>query len=262
MTTNPHALSEFKDALCEALAHAAVDFAALLARVTDPSPRAIGTWTIGETANHVSGSARNLVAIASGRARPHSLGDVDEANARDLAADTERDPGRLVPRFTRGEAELVDWLRAAPGDPQIELFEDVQVPSSTMAAMELGEILVHGRDIARAARLPWRVDPAQSALVLQGYVPLLPSMLDSERAASSHLTIDLRVRGVSPIVIRVRDGVLDVEEPGAQRVDCHVLVDPDVYLLLNWNRISPVPALLTGRMVIWGRAPWTILRFG
>ena len=44
-------------ALCDALVVSREKLSATMRQVTDPSPRAVGTWTIGETAQHVSSSA-------------------------------------------------------------------------------------------------------------------------------------------------------------------------------------------------------------
>jgi hypothetical protein len=54
-------------------------------------------------------------------------------------------------------------------------------PLSTLLAVELGEVLVHGHDIARASGLPWSIDRAQAAA--GGMLPLLPHLVDRERAA-------------------------------------------------------------------------------
>ena len=56
------------NALCDALVVSREKLSATMRQVTDPSPRAVGTWTIGETAQHVSSSAEYFLAAARGEA--------------------------------------------------------------------------------------------------------------------------------------------------------------------------------------------------
>lgn len=197
-----------------------------------------------------------------GEIAPEPLDDIDAANARSLAADPERDPRALAGRAVDGERAFVAHARTLAGDPAVTPFAGVDVPFSSLLAIELGEILVHGWDIARAAGLPWRIAPDHAALALWGYVPLLPHMLDAQRATGVRLAIELRIRGVPRAVAQIADGELRIEEAGRQRVDCRLTADPVAYLLLTWNRISPVGAVLRGRLVPWGRRPLRVLEFG
>lgn len=250
------------DALCDALEKNGRRLSLLLRHVPDPRPIAVGTWTIGETANHVAGSGHYFLAVGRGEVEPESLKDVDAANARDLAADPERDLHVLAQRAVDGDNALVAHARQIVGDPPVTLFAGATVPFSTLLGVELGEVLVHGWDIARAARLPWPIAPEHAALALQAYLPLLPHMLDCERAEGVRLTIELRVRGTAAVVARISDSTLQVEEPTGQRVDCRLTVDPVAYLLLTWNRISPLGAIARGQLIPWGRKPWRVTQFG
>jgi hypothetical protein len=56
------------DAICDALVASRAKLPAVMRQITDPSPHAAGTWTIGETAQHVSGSAKYFLAAAHGEA--------------------------------------------------------------------------------------------------------------------------------------------------------------------------------------------------
>lgn len=65
-----------------------------------------------------------------------------------------------------------------------------------------------------------------------------------------------------PVVIQVEDGTLAVEEPRGAPVDCHLSVDPVIYLLLVFNRISPWKPILRGQLITWGRKPWRVTELG
>ncbi len=131
--------------LCDALLDASDRFASMLRQVRDPTVPAIGVWNIGETAAHASSSHAHFLAIARGDpVEVEDYDDIAESNARALAADPERDPQVLADRLARGEREFVSYVRGVEGDPLVEPFVGMKVPQSTVAAIELGEILVHG----------------------------------------------------------------------------------------------------------------------
>jgi uncharacterized protein (TIGR03083 family) len=248
-------------ALCDALQAASARAAESMRLVTDPRPTAIGVWSIGETANHLSGSAGYFLAAARELAEPERLEEADAAHARALAADPERDPRILADRLERNEQALIAWARAVEGDPPVQPFAGVVLPLSGLLGIELGEVLVHGFDMARAAGLPWRIDPQHALLVHRAYGLLLPHLVDAERAAGLRLRLELRIRGAQPQVIVIENGDLRVEPECGQRADCHLSVDPVTYLLLTWNRIGPLRPLLQGRLLLWGRRPWRMSAF-
>lgn len=246
------------DVLCDALAVSGRQLSAVMRQVRDPSPMAVGTWTIGQTAQHVSGSAENLLATARGEAELEEIGEVEASNARVLAENPERDPRILADRFDRGEEALVAYARKADGDPVVALYVDAEEPLSALLGLELGEVLVHGFDIAWAAGLAWHIERAHAVLTTQAILPILPYTLDRERAAGIRLAIDLRVRTMAPLVLRVEDGTLTFEHYSRQRVDCHIWADPVVCLLLGFNRIGPWRPILRGQLVALGRRPWRV----
>lgn len=248
--------------LCDVLLDTSSGLAAVMRQVTDPTVRAVGVWSIGETAAHVSGSSRYFLAAARGDGPLERLDEVDQANAQALATDLERDPRQLADRLGTGEQALVGFARKADGDPAVHPFVGVQVPLSALLAIELGELLVHGFDIARAAHLPWSIDPAAALLTLQGYLPLMPYTLDVGRAHGVQLALEIRIRDMRPVVVSVADDELLVHESGEQRADAHIAATPIAYLLLMWNRIPPWQPLLPGQLLIWGRRPWRALELG
>jgi uncharacterized protein (TIGR03083 family) len=246
------------EAVCNALTASAERLSAVMRQVTDPSPRAVGTWTIGETAQHVSGAPEYFLAAAHGEGELRRLDAAQAGNAHDLAVNPERDPQILADRLSRGEQALAAYAREADGDPLVRPYVGVEIPLSTLLGVALGEVLVHGFDIARAAGLPWHIERAHAVLVIQAGLPLLPYTLDKDRAAGVHLAIDLRLRAIAPFIVRVQDSALTVEPYHGQRVACHISADPVVYLLLVFNRIGPVKPMLRGQLVTWGRRPWRV----
>ena len=121
---------------------------------------------------------------------------------------------------------------------------------------------MHGFDIARAAHLPWSIDPTAALVTLQGYLPLMPYTLDVGRAQGVRLALEIRIRGMRPVVVSIADGALVVHESGEQQVDAHIAATPTAYLLLMWNRIPAWQPLLSGQLLVWGRRPWRALELG
>ena len=122
------------DALCRALRTTGASLSAVMREVPDPTPTAIGHWSIGETAAHVSGSAAVFADTVRGEVAPHPLRDVDAANARWLAKSPERDPRLLADRLEAGDDALVLLAQQAGGDPLVVPFEGLEVPLSTVLA--------------------------------------------------------------------------------------------------------------------------------
>lgn len=259
MTTavEPRLLEDMRRALEEA----GREMSALMRQITDPSRPAIGIWTIGETACHVAGSGDYFLGAARGDREPERLGEVAAGNAQALAEDPERDPRRLADRYSQGIRDLAGYAGTVTGDPLVQPFAGVQVPLSTVLALELGETLVHGFDIARAAGLPWRIGTLHAIVTHEGYLPLLPFTLNQQRAAGLRLRVELRVRGMARQVITIQNGELRTGVPSGQPADFHLSADPVIYLLLTWHRISPWLPMLRGQLAAWGRRPWLLPAF-
>ena len=248
------------EAVCQALLAYSSQFADALQHVPDPAARAVGSWSIAETAVHVSQSSPYFLAAARGQAEPENLNDNAATTVRMVAEEPERDLRVLAGRIVHGERELVAHARATGGDPPVTPFAGLQVPLSAMLGVELSELLVHGFDVTRAAGLAWPIEPADAAVALDGGLRVLPLLLDTRRAAGLRMRLMLHIRHGSPLVIVVDNATLRVEPASAQPVDCHVSVDPATFLLVSFHRISPVSAALTGKILTWGRKPWLLLR--
>jgi uncharacterized protein (TIGR03083 family) len=243
--------------LCGYLSEASSAFAAMLRGVRDPEVPAIGEWNAGEAAAHASNSSRHFLATLRGDAIEREEYDrIAESNARALADDPERDPRRLADRLEHGERELVAFVHDTDGDPLVEPFAGIQVPVSTVLAIELGELLVHGYDVGRAADLPWRIDPRQAAVMLEGLWPLLPFVVDPRRAAGSSASWDLRIRHGTRRLLVLDRGVLRVDVPSGAVADCHMSAEPVAFVLLTYGRVGAWRPIVAGKLLAWGRRPW------
>lgn len=243
--------------LCDALEAASARFVALLRSEPDPSAHAIGTWSVGETAAHVSMSGGYFLAVLRGEMDdPEVIDENAENNARYLATHPERRPSVLADLAEANDGALVAHARTLEGDPIVEPFAGAKVPASSALAVELGEVLVHGYDIARAARARWTIPRAEAALAVEGFVPLLPFIVDEERARGRRLRCELRIRGGARVVVALEGPTLELEPPSGDPVDCTMSVDPATFLLLTFRRVGLAGVILRGRVTAWGRRPW------
>lgn len=247
---------------CIALLRYSEQVATTLGGVRDPTAPAVGVWNVAETAAHLAMSSPYFLQTVLGTAEVEDITHDASAAAHvdAVASEPERDLGRLAQRIVEGESALVARARRCRGDPPVTPFQGISVPLSAVLGVELGELIVHGYDIARASGQSWPVDPADAALALAGVVQVLPLLLDAERARHLRLRCQLHIRHGASVVIVVEDGALHIEPSSDRSVDCHLTVDPLTFLLVSFHRIGTTGPLLRGKVVPWGRRPWLVAR--
>ncbi len=250
-----------KSALLAAVEKTAFRVSLLMRSAGHPERKAIGTWTVGETANHLAHCYPSFTNVFRGSfaVAPE---DVDTHNEEVLADDPVRNLDTLADRV---DAEAVKYLEVAGGvdqDAPVDFFTGMRVPASAVSASLLGEALVHGYDIAKAEGLPWPIDSEFAVLTLEGIQPIMPYFVDEEAADALNACFEVRLRGGSTQYWHVDDGRLTVEGSPRSAVDCHISADPATLLLMSYNRIGPATPALTGKVLVWGRRPWLALRLG
>lgn len=239
----------------------------LLRSVEHPTAAAVGDWTLTEVAIHLSHALDAIAAMANGGGSMltdlWALGDLTKAF---VEGEETRDLGALADRIDASIASFLRGMETARDDGvRAWLVEGIAFPLSTLTCHALNELVVHGRDIALAEGVPWRIERRHAALILTGF--LFPAcghlgwvMVDQKAAAGVRASFDVRLRGGGGAVMRFDDGDLTVEPPSSEPVDCHLSVDPEAFLLVAWGRIGLWPAILRGKLFSWGRKPWLGLR--
>ena len=249
-------------------------FAELLGTVAGSRAKATADWSIAETAAHMvtiaqldgslagSGSYSELDEIV----RATILDTVDVFNNVLLSRFAERDLrvlSRLLP-------VLIDQILefSADADPAkaIPWLGDSEVPLAGVLAHLLNEFQIHGRDIARAARVDWHVTPHDAAhffdLFLVGVTDYgYGHLLDGHGPAPrGRIAVDFRSPYTTPVIMALTDGFVTVEKPGGP-VDIRLSFDPSTLNLMLFGRITKARAVLTRKVVIRGRRPWTLPAF-
>ena len=244
--------------VCDALENAASRYEVLLGQVKDPNLPAVGEWNVGVTAMHTAASGAYFLSVARGDAEPMAI---DSDHSVYYAHDLRWDLPELVARFKAGEEDLIEYGRGLDSDPEVEFFKGIKAPASTVFALELSEVLVHGFDIARASGLEWIIPGDEAALALSGFFPLLTQVVNPDAAADLRARYEIRIRNGANVILDFDNGRLTLEDPSGVPVDCRLSFEPVTFLLLTFNRIQPFRALLQGKMSAGGRRFWLAGKF-
>ena len=257
-----------------ALAAAVARSARLWRSVADSAAPVPGlTWTVGQTAAHVVGDMREyteaLTRHVSGDRAALSIPDGSPARVRTAVNDrhlidvAERDPRRLADML---EETAASYLAAAvavgtPDDVAILTADGLVLEPAVMTCLLLGEQLVHGLDIARAANRPWRIGRDDALLVIPAVLSLAPQYLRPSRTKDLNISFELRMRGGCRYRMAITDGAGVVTAAG-EKADCVITADPVAFLLLGLGRVPQLPQLLRGKLRAGGHKPWLAAKFG
>jgi uncharacterized protein (TIGR03083 family) len=243
-------------------------FAALVESIEAPHALARGLqWTVAETSVHVlvsfsyyASCLRGETTFAAERAPGETLpAFVARQNRKHIDAEPERDPAKLAQRLRASIEEFVALARAVGPGANVTFAAGYTEESTTSVCTLIGELVVHGYDIARTTGASWDVDPAAAVLAVYSTSAALSLAIDPVAAAGKDINVEIRARGGTPFSIRVRDGRAWSELPAATP-DAHVSTDALAYLLVGYGRVPIAGPLLRGRILAWGRRPWVLLQ--
>lgn len=255
------------DAAKSAIEQGAARLSRLVRSVQHPERPAIGDWTVGDAAVHVSHIFSVLTATAKGGGSvTDDIWDLGTMTKVMVAGESDRDLQTVAKRIDEGAAEFLTSIdRLDPAAPRQWIIGAIEVETRMLLGHVLNEILIHGRDIAKPEKLPWKIERRDAAMVVNGF--LLPSLsslgsaMMTDAAQDETAVLDIRVRGGNDAVFRFDKGSFSIDPgPASGKVDCHMSVDPEAFLLVAWNRVSQWSEIPKGKLVAWGRKPWVALK--
>jgi uncharacterized protein (TIGR03083 family) len=250
-------------------------FAALLRNAPDPRASAVGEWNVAEVGAHLSHvCAGEMMSAASAGAGPGPavgvprLDGIARFNAENLGGDPERDPRVLALRIEERVAELLESTSHLRGDETVTWLGGTQFPVALIFCHLLGELLVHGYDVARASQLAWEIPPRHAAFSVGFLFSFLQtidptqrsSFVDPNVARGLRACYEIRLRRARNWYLEFDDGSLSIPLAPTRPIDCHISADPVAFLLVGFGRIGPIRPALAGRMIGWGRRPHLALK--
>jgi uncharacterized protein (TIGR03083 family) len=244
----------------EALAAVGPAAVELVRTAGDPAQPVTGcNWTVREVAAHlIAGTELYTDLLRGAHTSPYLSLKVDDIAARNRAElDTVlQRGGDLADQLERALDQWQARISAADLPPAVAYHAGLLLAPLRVGALLLGELILHGHDLAATLHRPWRIDPSHADLVVRGMAGILPPYVDPDRARGFSATYQLRLRRRGTYTLRFRDGELTIGGGSSGVVDCHIAADPVAYLLLVCGRIGPLRPVLTGKMVVYGRKPW------
>jgi uncharacterized protein (TIGR03083 family) len=255
------------EAVRTAVAQAAANMAAVVEQIDDPSVQPDGSeWTVADIAAHVTAGAELYIGYLRGDTPPAldvsdiADGSLARTTAAFLAAYPERDPHVLAGRLQDAIAEL---LRATEGleiDALLQ-WHGEQITIGALLGLTLGELLLHGADIASALGRPWEITDDAARITMTQAFSTIGLLVNPATAAGVHRTFEVRLRGGARFILCVDDGTILVRPAsGREQVDCRVSADPLALLLIAYGRTSQWRPIMRGKLLAWGRRPWLGLR--
>jgi uncharacterized protein (TIGR03083 family) len=255
--------TSYLDRVLPAIDLVASRFAALVTAAPNPAARVPDTpgWTVRDVAAHL---ATVVVRYADGpqghgtwTSTPLELPALNHDQMQALGAMA---VGDLTASLRRELASLQAQIQSYGSRlPLFRFHGGEPVRADIALGLLLGELVVHGHDVARTLRRPWPIDPGHAALIIESLNPILPGWVRAERTQGFTATFELHPRGQAAYIWAFRDGRLQVNPPRPALIDVHISGDPAALLLVFYARESQWKHIATGRMLAWGRKPWLAL---
>jgi uncharacterized protein (TIGR03083 family) len=215
-------------------------------------------WTARQAVAHLINGLDLYSEIATGTPSPIA-GSTPAAYAeealRRIADVAETDPAKLAYLLDDASERFRSSVTGQAGDTVVTWHAGIELELTTLAGLMLGEVVLHGYDIAVATRRPWPLIPEEVGLVLDTYGPLMGLTVDAHRTEGLTVAIGVELRGLASFIIRFDDGRFSVAPPESGPLDSTLAADPTAFLLVTSGRMARWPAFALGLYQAGGSRP-------
>lgn len=237
-----------------------------LIRTADPHARVPGLdWTVHQVVAHTLSVAHRYQAVAEGREfrRATHARELDEINRIEL--DALMAPIPVIADQLNDLAAVMDaFFDTCSNERLYEAHCGAFLDGIAAQTNWLGELILHGRDVARAMRAPWEIEERDMLLIARGLMQYGegPGYLRAGLPAGTDVCLALKLSGARPYVLHIHDGAAEMRERRpADRPDAVLRMPASTLCDMIYQRIGPVTAARRGLMIVGGRRPWKALRF-
>ena len=230
--------------------------ATILRREPAQDVHAIGSWTLGEVANHVVSGMENYTRWLKGLDAPdvNAINNMARWNIEPVRGLPSATPPQLADRIERATEEFIHLAQEKSPLSQVRWYAGNEIPIEVAVAMRLVEAAVHGLDIATAVNERWGIDPDDARTISYGLGYVAPHFVDGSRLEFDG-AIRMRIRGGADLYYVVTDRKLEVRTEGPPRPGWTLSVDPVAWVLVSTGRRNQWTAALRGTIIGWGTRP-------
>lgn len=249
------------DWLCGEVRAAAAAFADQLRTIDDGETKVPNLeWSVAELAAHLI-SLPAFYREQNESGHPFEPPDDWPTFSRSVRAHiTETEPAPLADALVAETETMLDDVGIDPGAARV--LYDQETTAADNAAGYLGELLLHGRDLALLTGADVPIDRRQAVAIIRQQLTLAPAFVDRERARRCDGVFGVSFRGGDDYTFNIDDGVLTVTHGRPRKADARVVADPVAYVLVALGRMSELRAGLLGKILGYGRKPWLLARLG
>jgi len=223
-----------------------------------------GRWTIRDTTAHLTTVFGLYTELAAGATSPYeSLSrEACSAASEQLFADvSEDDPGKLTGLLVDSAERFLDETSELPGDHPVIYHCALPYDVFGLTGTLLGDVLLHGYDVADRTQRPWRIDAVDATVVVAAYAPLYCLIVDPDRTKGLDVAVSIDLRGGGPVVARFRNGQFSFEKASRDPVDATISADPVAFLMVGSGRLDRSAAIALGLMELGGPHPDLAMAF-
>jgi uncharacterized protein (TIGR03083 family) len=239
-----------------------VRFTQLLRSGLDGAQQVKGlSWTIRDLAAHLASGSVAYREMAEGEPSPYESFDRrSETNQQRLEIETTQDLDVMADQI---DAEIARMLAAvgSRADDVVTWHGGQSLPVSAFLGSMVGELLLHGCDLAGTLGQKWPIERRDALPVVDLLIAVTPLIVDARAGRNVTATYEVRFRGYDTATFAFDKGALAVTRGPATRADVRMSVDPAAFLRVAYKRSGLAVPILTGRAVAWGRRPWLALSF-